>query len=188
MISFDTFFTTIITLAVFYGTILVTLIIAKKNKPSLHIKCYIIILTVVCVLFASIAFALCFGHIPFWFEILVVAQSILSAFDETSFAFENFYIIYICGIIGFSPIGALCSYRAISEFDEEDIIIVEADINMLAAILIPYLTGTFIYIHLYSISFLLAALASFFFNFLISYILVGIFLIMDMVDSIVTCY
>lgn len=185
MISFDTFFTTIISLSVFYVTVFVTLKIAKKNKPSLHIKCYIITLTVICVLFASIASILCFGHMPFGTEILAVAQSILRAFEETSFAFNNFYIIYFCGIVGFLPIGILCCYWAVSEFIEIVTIVVDIALNILAVLIIPYFTGTFIYVHLSTISFLLTALASLFANLLMSYILATTCFILEKVDEII---
>lgn len=183
MISIDTFFTTIITLSVFYGTILITLIIAKKNNPSLHIKCYIIILTVICVLFTLTASILYFGHMPFLSAIFLVKEYILSVYEETSFAFENFYVIYFCGIIGFLPIGILCSYLALNKFEEVIIFIFDIETNIAFAIACPYHIGTFIYAHLYTISFLLTALAALFANLLISCTLFGVFFILEEVDK-----
>lgn len=170
MISFDTVFTAIVALVVFYGTILTTLLIEKKKETTFNIKSFVIVLTIVCVLILSIALILYFGYIPFVPEIIARIKSML--LEGTSFALEYFYIIYLCGVVAFLPCGIIGCCDALDVFSKIMLRVVYILINIFATILIPYFSGSIIYSNLYDISFLLTVIVSLLVNFVFSLLII----------------
>lgn len=173
MISLDALFTTIVTLFAFYGTILTTLILEKKKKPSMHIKLFVIALTLSCVLLLSIAFILYFGGIPFLKKIFLSIQPITA---KAAFALENFYTIYSLGEVTFNMVTSVVAMWYVSADTKIGGVpyTVWKCLSLISALLVPYFTGLLVYNHLYALSFVLAIIASVLVNLSASLLLVCI--------------
>lgn len=167
MITIDTLFASSVTIFVFYATMLITLFIAKNTIPLLHIKRIIVALTIVCLLFILVAFALCFELPPFLKRAVAKIQSISSIFAPKNFAWM-FYL----GYIPFLSIGIVCCEDAVESSKNIVVKVVDILFVLLAAIFIPYFINSLIYHFLYYFSWVVALILSLIINFFSSPLLI----------------
>lgn len=182
MISFDTFFSAIIAIFIFYATMFITLIIAKKTNSTFPTKRIMIVLTVICLLIILVAIALCFNVAPFVQTVVAKIQSIPFIFTKTNFALEDFWLVYLCGVCPFVTFGVIFVSETMEVCISISTKIIEILYNLLATLFIPYFVGSLMYFLLYDFSLLATLIVSLIVEFIICFLLIYVHLFLDEID------
>ena len=182
MISFDTFFTTIVAILIFYATMFITLLIAKNTNATLPTKRILIVLTAICSLFILITFALCFDVTSFMQTVISKIQSMPFDFTNTNFALEDFWMIYFLGFIPFISLGIVFCIDAMEVYISISAKIIEILYNLLAILFIPYFVGSLTYFFLYDFSLSVTIIVSLILDFIISFLLTYVHLFLEKIN------